>query len=171
MVFLVLVVSASCAHPHEPGAIDTPISFWNSWYDTCRIHRACKPVKPMPRCPTGLLASAARKAFTTSKDNKDVRSVVGTLRSSGGSCTKMACEIEGKPQWQVCCNGCGGRVLLVGEDGSPVGLTGEKCVGDESRLCCTIDVHGQKIIATGVLVEGPKQGSLWLKDPYDLCAL
>jgi hypothetical protein len=63
--------------------------------------------------------------------------------------------------------------LLVGEDRSFVGLTGEQCVGDESRLCCTMDVHGQRIIATGVLVERNDSGreDLWFKGPYDVCAL
>jgi hypothetical protein len=160
--------------------IDTPISFWNSWYDTCQIHKACKPVEPLPRCPPDLLASAACKAFTASKNSKDVRSVVGTLQSGYDatlssigqtSCTKAWCEIEGSPQWQVCCNGCERHAVLVGEDGSIVGLTGEACVGDESRLCCTIDVHGQNIIATGVLVDEYERGQLWFKGPYDVCAL
>jgi hypothetical protein len=62
---------------------------------------------------------------------------------------------------------------LVGEDGSAVGLPGEACVGDESRLCCTMDVHGQKIMATGVLVEAPEyaRSPLSFEVPYDLCAL
>lgn len=92
-----------------------------------------------------------------------------TLSSIGRtSCTKQWCDMEGSRQG-TCCNECRRHVVLVGEDGSIVGLTGEECVGDESRLCCTLDVHGQKIIATGVLVDEYGRGQLWFKGPYDIC--
>jgi hypothetical protein len=166
--------SHSHAHASAPGAIDTPISFRNSWDKDCQIHKACKPVEPMPRCSSGLLGSSASRAFTASKDSKDVRSVVGTLRSVVYSCTKADCEIIGRPEIQACCNVRDGGVELVGEDGSAVGLPGEACVGDESRLCCTMDVHGQKIMATGVLVESHHEygrSPLSFEVPYDVCAL
>jgi hypothetical protein len=169
LALVILAWAASCSHTRVPGAIDTPTSIWYTWADGCQIHRACKPVEPMPRCSPDLVVSAASRAFTASKGRKDVRSVAGTLQSRDEGCTKMYCgDSSGR---QRCCNGCEGHIVLVGEDGSIVGLTGEECVGDISRLCCTIDVHGQKIIATGVLVDEYERGQLWFKGPYDICAL
>ena len=48
-----------------------------------------------------------------------------------------------------CCNHCGAALAL----GGALWLTGAQlgCGGDESLICCSLDAHGQQVVARGVL--------------------
>jgi hypothetical protein len=70
---------------------------------------------------------------------------------------------------QSCCNHDWIKAILVGEDGSGVELPNIGCFGDESRLCCNVDVKGQMVVATGVMRTA---GQSWFfRDEVTLCAL
>jgi len=40
------------------------------------------------------------------------------------------------------------------------------CTGDESLMCCTVEAHGQEVIAKGILHH---EGMTWSMDHLDLC--
>jgi hypothetical protein len=64
----------------------------------------------------------------------------------------------------ACCNGCGEMLTL----GGLVWLTGPqlRCSGDESLICCTVDAHGQEVVARGVV---RRRGTLVELEDAALC--
>jgi hypothetical protein len=68
---------------------------------------------------------------------------------------------------------------LVTENGSRFLLPGLRCVGDESRLCCNVDLktRGQPVVATGamkIFKRVSTSGTTWqwvFSDQIELCRL
>jgi hypothetical protein len=59
-------------------------------------------------------------------------------------------------------------VGLFDDGESFVAIEGERCGGDESRLCCELPAYGQFVVVTGVL-EAPWRERWWRLTHSTIC--
>jgi hypothetical protein len=145
-----------------------------TWQADCVASRGCATPRAIPRCASDLNV----RSFAEVVDGRfGLRGRTVTVRgrlSSNAACTEMAC-----PQG-VCCNSCGGgSVSLTGTARTSVHTvalgTGEdpafQCSGDDSGLCCGIDIPSGDVAVTGVFNPIPRSGGAWRIENPTLCVL
>jgi hypothetical protein len=155
-----------CASWSRQVAIDTKPYVGRFWAENCLIHRPCEVlVSPLPPCPREMKTSIL-PIPTTLPGSKTPLSIAGRLQLGGGGSHLKGCPFS---EDLACCNQDSNEAILVGEDGERFGLPHIGCFGDESRLCCNVDVKGQMVVATGVM---RLAGQSWFfRDEVTLCAL
>ena len=118
------------------------------WLPDCAIHRKCKLTdQALAICTENLAAESWETMALRAEHFTDPRVVVkGRLVPADGVFSTGAyCKPAG-----ACCNRRRAGFLLEGPP-SDLELDRPACVGDESRLCCSVLAEGQDVIATGEL--------------------
>ncbi len=142
----VLASILSCSHEN---ALDSSAGLFASWEGKCRIHRSCESVEPFPLCPNDQRVTPTPRPALANQGEATF-SIAGQLRFAEALYTLMSCKQATPP---FCCNKGAAVAELVTEDGSTFRLPGFGCFGDESRLCCNVDLkqREQWLVATGVM--------------------
>jgi hypothetical protein len=152
------------AHNPNPAPVDTP-SRGDPWGKTCGIHRTCERVaRTLTPCPAGVAGIIDAAALALPADGRNV-SVQGPLGIGTLLQTRVGCSepdpLSGEPlPVTACCNYRGGPIVLG--DRKRLAIEGFACKGDESRLCCDLNVHDQIVVAKGRLLpyqDSPHQSS------------
>ena len=137
--------------PQLPDAavVEFPGPSGKSWPASYGIHRACTlPVHGIPKCPAGatgepwsrLVADAPRLVGQTISVRD--RLVIGTWTTCAPPTRGFICD------WEFTARGS----FVLGEGDPPLSLLGhDDCVGDDSRLCCSMPAAGQTVVVTGTL--------------------
>jgi hypothetical protein len=145
------VVAVELYPPQLPDAavVDFPASSGKSWPVSYAIHHACTlPVQGIPKCPAGttgepwskLVADAPRLVGQTISVRD--RLMIGTWTTCSPPRRGIICDREFST----------GGSFVLGEGDQPLSLLGHGyCVGDNSRLCCSMPAAGQTVVVTGTL--------------------
>lgn len=154
---LVASLAAGCHHRTAP--------LYESQHPTgpsCLVSKGCPPTAPIAACPADVVPMALDELLARRELVGATVAVRGPLGRGNGICTLLACY--GPDPRGACCNKCGEALMLGTEaalrDGdyarrraSTLMLSGEHlgCGGDESLICCPVDVRGQEVVARGLL--------------------
>jgi hypothetical protein len=173
LAFVIFGLSAGASCSHE-GVIDNGLSLGLMWAGECRIHRPCEDFSPLPPCPRDMKTSPPPVPATLPPGSEMTYSIAGWLQFGETEYTLVGCA----PSWrQHCCNQSSKEAILVVENGSKFVLPKVGCFGDESRLCCSVPLKQQKVVATGVMQvkawsETRVDSWRWVfQDEVTLCAL
>lgn len=155
-----LLASLAAAGCHHRTAL-----FYESRHPTgptCLVSKGCPPAKPIAACPADIAPMALDALLAHRELVCAIVAVRGPLGRGNGTCTLLGCY-SSDPRG-ACCNRCG-EALMLGTDAalrdrdyarrraSTLMLSGEhvNCGGDESLICCPVDVRGQEVVARGLL--------------------
>jgi len=144
----------------------------------CAIRNNCgRRVRQLPPCAPDANGMTPSELVALGDGFEGTRvSVRGDLKLTQllSSYSDMYCEPKGPEGRQGrCCSADADAYTLVTNGDESVALEGSWCHGDSSRICCSLPVLGQAVIARGVLIwrEARRWGlpETWmLKDP-ELC--
>jgi len=108
----------------------------------------------------------------------EMLAVRGALALTFGITPGRGCRYQ-RDDVHVCCESVRAPALVVSGSAPPgeamprgVELKRLGCEGDESRLCCDVPAHGQRVIAAGRLAESrlpSAQGIRWSLTDVELC--
>ena len=162
MLLCAAVASAACTR-------DAPILLYSSDHPSgpsCLSSRACPAPAPLAPCATSdAVVTLDAVADHDELAGKEV-AVEGPLEMGEGTCTLAGCY--GPDPRGACCNRCGQALALGSRNALQLFGPATMCKGDESRVCCPVDVRGQAVVAHGTLrVQGtPKT---WFLEDARLC--
>jgi hypothetical protein len=163
------------------GAVLDRTSRSGRWDAKCRIHRPSCDTQParLPACPKARAAvpwSTLERSLPPGSVSFESRVVTvrGHLTAGIGiESTQIGCRgpcTTPAPCPAYCCNTTSSRVLLT--DGTvALALSGFRCGGDDSRLCCNAPAYGQSVVATGELSRAFSMGAYvqWQLEDPELC--
>ena len=169
-----VVASLAACHPHSRRLLYESRSPTGP---SCLVSKGCPPAAPIAPCAADLAPLPLDDALARRELVGATVAVRGPLGRGDGTCTLLGCY--SRDPRGACCNRCG-EALLLGSDAalrdrdydrrrrSTLMLSGARvaCGGDESLICCPVEVRGQEVVARGVL---RRSGETTILEGASLC--
>jgi len=140
------------------------------WAEGCMIRRPCSPLPKLERCAPGLTPVESTTLDSTPPGALgEPLAVRGPITLTPIWKTLAGCPRQ--PDARGCCNSAGAEAM-IGRFPHAIVLDGLGCGGDDSRLCCSLPVFGQTVVAVGRLAKDSRfarEGAHWALGGATLC--